>query len=171
MQEPAKTPAPDEDGFDRLLGFLCALPLAFIVALTFVDVFARYLFSSPIRGSVEMVEFAMALAIFTAMPLVTRHRAHVTVSMIDGLVQGRRGDVKRLFCDALSTLALALMAWRLAVHAAGDHEANTRTIVLAWPQAPLTWTMAILAALSAMVVIARMASDFHALRKPREKLA
>lgn len=163
MKEPPSTARGTEDRIDRLLGLLSAVPLALIVLLTFADVFARYLFSRPIRGSVEMVEFAMALVIFTALPLVTRHRGHVTVSLIDGLVRGRAASIKRLACDALSALALGLMAWRLALHGADDFEANTRTIVLGWPQAPLTWAMAALATLSAMVVVAKMASEFKRL--------
>lgn len=69
----------------RVLGWLSALPVALIVVLTFADVLGRYVFSSPVRGSLEMIEFAMALVIFTALPLVTRQREHVTVSLIDGM--------------------------------------------------------------------------------------
>ena len=78
-------------------------PLALIVLLTFADVFARYLFARPIRGSVEIIQYAMALVIFTALPLVTRHRGHVTVSLVDKLLSGRAAWVRQLVCDALST--------------------------------------------------------------------
>jgi len=134
---------------ERALGLLCAVPVVLIVALTFADVFARYLFASPIRGSIEIIEFAMAMVIFVALPLVTRHRGHVTVSLIDGLVHGWGRRLKSGLCDALSTAALALMAWRLWVQAGGDLEASNRTIILALPHAPLVYAMAALAGLSA----------------------
>jgi TRAP-type C4-dicarboxylate transport system permease small subunit len=146
---------------DRALGLLCALPVALIVALTFADVFARYLFAAPIRGSLEVIEFAMAMVIFTALPLVTRHRGHVTVSLIDGLVRGRLRRLKAGLCDAVSTVALALVAWRLWVQAGDDVDAGTRTKMLALPHAPLVYAMAVLAALSALLMAAL---TWHSLR-------
>jgi TRAP-type C4-dicarboxylate transport system permease small subunit len=162
MEQPSTAASGTEDRLDRALGLLSAVPLALIVVITFADVFARYLFSSPIRGSVEMIEFAMALVIFTAMPLVTRHRGHVTVSLIDGVLRGRAVAIRRLVCDGLSALALGLMAWRLALHGADDFEAGTRTIVLEWLQAPLTWAMALLAAVSALILLLQIAGQLGA---------
>ena len=118
-------PAPNGLALDRLLGGLSALPVALIVVLTFADVLGRYLFSSPLRGSVELIENAMALVIFTALPLVTRSRGHVSVSLIDGLVRGSAQRVKVVLCDALSALALGLMTWRLWVQGTEDLEAGT----------------------------------------------
>ncbi len=138
---------------ERVLNIACALPLALIVVLTFADVFARYVFSSPIRGSVEIIQFAMALVIFTALPLVTRRRGHVTVSLVDGLLMGRAGRVKRLLCDVLSVFALAVLTWRLWLQAGSDVQASTRTIVLGWPQAPLTYAMTFCALLSLGVML------------------
>jgi TRAP-type transport system small permease protein len=133
---------------ERVLGFACALPLALIVVLTFADVFARYLFASPIRGSVEIIEFAMALVIFTALPLVTRRRGHITVSLVDGLLKGRAGHVKRVLCDLLSATALGVLTWRLWLQAGSDVRASTQTIVLGLPTAPLTYALAAFALLS-----------------------
>lgn len=151
---------------DRILGLLCAVPVALIVALTFADVFARYLFAAPIRGSIEIVEFAMALLIFTALPLVTRHRGHVTVSLVDGLVRGRTRRLKVALCDAVSTVALALMAWRLWLQAGSDLEAGNRTMMLALPHAPLGYAMAALAGLSALLMAGL---TWHALRGTGER--
>jgi TRAP-type C4-dicarboxylate transport system permease small subunit len=94
------------DPVGRLLGLMSAIPLGLIVALTFVDVFARYLISAPIRGSVEIIQYAMALTIFAALPLVTRDREHVTVSLIDGLLGSRALALKRWICDGISFLVL-----------------------------------------------------------------
>lgn len=151
---PGPTPPPAHAAHpaERALGLLCALPLALIVVLTFADVFARYLFAAPIRGSVEIIQFAMALVIFTALPLVTRARGHVTVSLVDGVVRGAVARFKQLLCDALSLLALGLVTWRLWLQAGDDVRDQTRTIVLGWPQAPLTYTMCAFAALAALAM-------------------
>jgi TRAP-type transport system small permease protein len=124
---------------ETALGMLCALPLALVLVVTFVDVFARYLFSSPIRGSVEIIEFAMALVVFGALPLVTRSRGHVTVSLLDGVVGSAAARrAKQLLCDGLSVLALGVLAWRLWVHAGGQLAQGSRSIVLGLPHAPLS---------------------------------
>jgi TRAP-type C4-dicarboxylate transport system permease small subunit len=148
----AAAPRTAADRAGRALGLLSAAPLALIVLLTFADVFARYLFARPTRGSVEIIQYAMAPVIFTALPLVTRQRGHVTVSLIDRLVGGRAAQVKQLVCDALSTLALALITWRLAAQVAGDSAGSTQTVVLGLPQAPLAYTLCLFAALSTLVM-------------------
>jgi TRAP-type transport system small permease protein len=147
------TEAPaSHDRLERVLGLLSSIPLALIVVLTFADVFARYLFARPIRGSVEIIQYAMALVVFTALPIVTRHRGHVTVSLVDRFLKGGAQRVQRVVCDALSTAALALVTWRLWEQAASDLQGNTRTIVLGLPQAPLAWAMCAFAALATVVM-------------------
>ena len=117
------------------------------------DVFGRYVFSAPIRGSVEIIEYAMAMVIFTALPLVTRHRGHVSVSLIDGVVSGAVRRVKTVLCDAISTLALGLLSWRLWVQAGEDLRSGAATVVLGWPHAPLYFAMTALVALAALAML------------------
>ena len=138
---------------ERVLGMATALPLFGIVALTFADVFARYVFSSPIRGALEIIQFAMALTIFTALPLVTRRREHVTVSLIDGLVRTDTANrIKQLLCDLVSLGTLGLISWRLWIQAGESATSETATIVLKLPMAPLTYVMSVFAAASAVLV-------------------
>lgn len=153
MTQPARPAACPPDAFDRVLGALSTVPVALIVVVTFADVFARYVFSAPIRGSVEIVEYAMALLIFTALPLVTRHRGHVSVSLMDGLFNGAAERFKNWLCDLLSTAVLGVLTWRLWVQAGDDLAHGTRSVVLGWPHAPLYYAMAILAAASAFAML------------------
>jgi TRAP-type transport system small permease protein len=150
----ASPPPAHPHALERALGLLTALPVALIVTLTFVDVFARYVFSAPVRGSVEIIEQAMALVIFTALPLVTHHRQHVSVGLLDGLRKGLLRRVKTTLCDAISTAALALMTWRLAVQALDDLDSRSASVVLNLPHAPLGFAMTVLAALSTLVMLA-----------------
>jgi TRAP-type transport system small permease protein len=141
----------------QALGLLTAIALFAIVALTFLDVFARYLFSSPIRGAVEIIQFAMALVIFTALPLVTRQREQVTVSLIEGLVTGATARrFKQFACDLVSLVAVVMLAWRLWVQAGESAKDKTATIVLGWPMAPLTYFMCACAMATALVILIQM---------------
>lgn len=167
---PDQTPAaPKPDAADRLLGLLSALPLALIVVQTFADVFARYLFAAPIRGSVEIIQFAMALVIFTALPLVTRQRGHVTVSLIDGLLPRAGRRIQRVLCDALSLLALGVLTWRLWLQAGDDVAASTRTIVLGWPHAPLTYALCLFAAASTLAMAWLLWQSLHGVNASNEQ--
>lgn len=141
------------DGLDRVLAWLSAVPVALIVVLTFADVLGRYIFASPVRGSVEIIEYAMAAVIFTALPLVTRHRAHVTVSLIDNLVRGRGRTIKLVLCDACSAIALGLLTWRLYLQGKDDLESGSASIVLGLPHAPLSFGLTLFASLSTLVVL------------------
>jgi TRAP-type C4-dicarboxylate transport system, small permease component len=138
------------------LRLLCAVPCAAMVALTFVDVFARYVFAAPLRGSLELVEFCMALIIFAALPLVTRHGGHVTVVLFATAGSAALRRLRWVLCDAMSLLALVLVSWRLWVHAADSAQSGTRTMVLGLPEAPLVHAMAALGAISAMAVLASL---------------
>jgi TRAP-type transport system small permease protein len=137
----------------RTLGWLSTLPVALIVVLTFADVLGRYLFSSPVKGSVEIIEFAMALLIFTAMPLVTRQRGHVTVSLIDSLVKGLGRKAQLVLCDAFSALALGILTWRLYLQGRDDLTSSSSTIVLGLPHAPLSFALTLFAGLTTLLVL------------------
>lgn len=150
----AQRPTERPDALQRALAWLSAIPVALIVVLTFADVLGRYLLASPVRGSVEIIEFAMAMVIFTALPLVTRQRAHVTVSLIDNLVSGAGRKLQLLLCDALSAFALGLLTWRLYQQGKEDLESGAATIVLGLPHAPLSFVLTLFAGLTTLLVLA-----------------
>ncbi len=138
----------------RALGWFSSMPVALIVILTSADVLGRYVFSSPVRGSSEMIEFAMALVIFTALPLITHQRGHVTVSLIDGFLKGEGSrKIKMVLCDGVSAVALGLLTWRLYLQGLDDLESGSATIVLRLTHAPLSFTLAAFAALTTCTVL------------------
>lgn len=147
---------PRGDNFDRVLGLISALPLGLIVILTFAGVFARYIFSSPVRGATEVIQFAMAMTIFAAMPLVTRHGEHVSVDMFTHLLKGRAAAALRVLAELCSLIAFMLIAWRLAVQAGESAASATTTIVLGWGMAPLEWAMCAFSIITAGVVLLRL---------------
>jgi TRAP-type C4-dicarboxylate transport system permease small subunit len=142
-----------DDSLDRWLGILSSIPLGLIVVLTFLDVFARYLISAPIKGSHEIIQYAMALSIFAALPLVTRHRGHVTVSLIDSSLGASALRTKVILSDLLSLGALVLMSWRLWIYAGASIEEKQQTIVLSLPQGPLVYALAFFAGLTGLLVL------------------
>ncbi len=150
----ARHPSRSADALDRALTVLSTVPVALILVLTFADVLGRYVLSSPVRGSLEIIEFAMALVIFTALPLVTRRRGHVTVSLVDNLVKGTGRKFQLVLCDATSALALGVLTWRLYLHGWTVLESGSATVVLHLPLAPLSFALTVFAGLSTLLVLA-----------------
>lgn len=138
---------------NRLLEVVSALPLLVIVLITFFDVFARYLFSAPIKGSVEMIEFSMALVVFGALPLVTRRRLHVSVSLVDGFFTGVGRQIKIFVCDLISAAALAILTWRLYAVTLDELDYGSETLVLMMPFWPLYSAMTLLAGIATLIVL------------------
>ncbi len=147
---------PSRHRFDVLLGWMSAAPLALILLLTFADVLMRYLFAMPVRGSSEMIQFAMALTIFAALPVVTRQREHIVVGIVSNLVRGRIRTARLLFCDGLSLFALGLMTWRLGIQAVEYVDSKDATIVLRLEMAPLAFVMCGFALVTCVVVALQM---------------
>ena len=147
--------------FDVLLGWMSAAPLALILLLTFADVLMRYLFAMPVRGSSEMIQFAMALTIFAALPVVTRQREHIVVGIFSNTFRGRMRTAKLLFCDGLSLFALGLMTWRLGIQAVEYVGSKDATIVLRLGMAPLAFVMCGFALVTCVVVALQMAQTLR----------
>lgn len=162
---------PVHDWLDKSLGLLCAVPLALIVALTFVDVFARYAFATPLRGATEIIQFAMALTVFTALPLVTRHSEHVTVDLLTHTLGRHMRVVMQLGAEIVSGIALALIAWRLWVQADENAASQSATIVLGWHLSPLGYAMSVFAALSVVIVALRIGHAKRTWNEPLEHQA
>ena len=97
----------------RLLGWMVALVLAFMMALTVVDVTGRFVFNRPIPGSFEVMEFCLAIVVFSALPLVTWDRRHITVSLFDSLFRGSGDRLRQGVIQLASLLGIGIVCWRM----------------------------------------------------------
>ncbi|VVD61414.1 hypothetical protein PEP31012_00121 [Pandoraea eparura] len=138
---------------EGVLQGIVAIAILFIMVLTFTDVVMRYLVSSPIKGSAEMVQFAMALLIFAAFPLVTYHEKHITVSLLHGRLHGTSGWVHRLIILAIDTATCFAIAWQLAEEGAYLGNSGMSTMVLGWYLGPLAYAMSALSAVAGMAAL------------------
>ena len=68
---------------EGVLGVVSSLILLVMMALTFVDVVARYLFNRPLAGAFEVTELLLLVLIFAGLPLVTYADEHALMDFID----------------------------------------------------------------------------------------
>ena len=137
----------------RLLGWMVAVALGFMMVLTVVDVTGRFVFNRPIPGSFEVMEFCLAIVVFSALPLVTWDRRHITVSLFDTLFRGAGYRVQQSFVQGASLLGMGVICWRMWDQ--GNRLDRTQAITgyLEWPVAPIAWFMSVLAGLSALLIV------------------
>jgi TRAP-type C4-dicarboxylate transport system permease small subunit len=98
---------------DVALGAAAAGILLAMMALTVVDVVARYVFSRPVRGAFEVTELILVVLIFAGLPLVSFSDEHAVMDFIDRVLgpRAQRGleRLVQLACAAFMFLLTWLM--------------------------------------------------------------
>ena len=136
---------------EQALLALAAVTILLMMMLTAVDVVGRYFLSSPVPGAFELTEFAMAIAIFAALPVVVLRKAQVTADLVSGSL-GRLGTYLLGLVTDLAGLALfSLLAWRLWIEGIEVARYGTTAGILHLPLAPLAFYAAVLSGVSALV--------------------
>jgi|AP12_2_1047962.scaffolds.fasta_scaffold53956_2 TRAP-type C4-dicarboxylate transport system permease small subunit len=86
----------------RPFGWVAVAALVFMMLLTTGAVAARALFGIEVFGVVDMMEMALAVCIFVALPGVFLRDEHITVGLVDSLRSKRLTFALRLIGLALS---------------------------------------------------------------------
>ena len=79
------------------LSWIATGALSFMVVITSIDVFARYVFNAPILGSNELVESSMVVFVYGAMAHATVARTHVCANVVDPLLSKRQREILGAF--------------------------------------------------------------------------
>lgn len=105
------------DRLQRAQLWLSACALIILMAVTVADVFLRYLFNRPIRGSYDLVESMLLVFVFNGMAAAFFGRRNIVIDLLDPLVGGRGTVVLIRIADVLSVLGLGLLAWAMLLPA------------------------------------------------------
>ena len=136
-----------------------AVGLAFMMVLTFCDVIGRYVFNSPIVGTVELTELSMGLIVFLGLAFTTQAEAHITVDLVTFRLSVRWRDRLAVLTRMASLVLAALMCWQLWLVAADTVADNLLTQVWELPFYPVAYVMA---AASLFVVLPLIVQTFRA---------
>ena len=130
-----------------------------MMMLTFIDVVGRYVFTAPVFGAAEMIQFLLAITIFAGLGLVNAHDDHIVVELFEPALKRRMGPVHRYIVQGFSVAAMAFITWELYQFALEAYELNKITIVLEWP---LVWVAGAISFLSFVSMIAQILGLFLA---------
>jgi TRAP-type C4-dicarboxylate transport system permease small subunit len=154
-----------------MLGFVAVTILFAMMVLTFIDVWGRYAFNTPIYGSYEVTEFMMGVLIFASLPILCAREGHVTIDILDGVMPRRWVTGQRLVVNLISAAVLALIAWRLWIYA-DDLRRNVEvTMTLKIPHAPFCRAFAALAGIASLACLINCWGYWRGTRSPVQTLS
>jgi TRAP-type transport system small permease protein len=141
---------------EALLGVAASIILLAMMALTTVDVVARYAFNRPLRGAFEVTELLLLVLIFAGLPLVSFTNEHAVMDFIDRVLgrralRGLEGGVELV--NAVLMFGLAWLVWGKADRIWAYRDA---TDVLRILYGPFVYFMALTLGLAGVIHLYKM---------------
>jgi TRAP-type transport system small permease protein len=138
----------------RIAEIVTAALLLTMMLLTFADVVGRYVFTAPIFGAAEMIQFLLAMTIFGGLCLVNARDEHITVELFEVQLDHMMPHaVRRFIIQTFSVGVMAIIAYQLYRYALDAEEIGTKTVVLEWPLAVVAFTVAGLSVVSLVMQV------------------
>jgi TRAP-type C4-dicarboxylate transport system permease small subunit len=134
-----------------MVGSLLVIAVALIVVTSVVR---RWLTDDVIFGTVEIVEIATALAVFSFLPLCQARRGNVVVDTFTARLKPRALDRIDAFWDLVYAGVAALIAWQLLQGARDTIVSQTTSMMLGLPVGYAIAACAVMAAVLAAVAVA-----------------
>ncbi len=116
---------------------MAAVVLLLLVALTCVDVIGRYVFNSPLVGTVELVQICMGAITFFSFPLMFMRHDHIIVDLIPHFKRGYPGWICSLLILAITLFISIRLGDRVFDYAVRAFEDGDVTEYLAIPRYPI----------------------------------
>ncbi|HEY2561416.1 MAG TPA: TRAP transporter small permease [Caldimonas sp.] len=135
----------------RALGLLAALILFFMMALTTVDVFGRYVFNKPVNGGFEVTEIMLAALIYCGLPLVSARREHIVIDTFDPFFSPGLKRALDVIAEILCMVVFGGVAVLIFGRAQRIASYGDTTTVLRLPLAPVAYVMAVMIAITAVI--------------------
>lgn len=144
------------DAFRRVLCALAGAIAIILMLVAFVDVFGRYFLAQPLPGGHVLVQCLVCLLVFTGLPIVVLHDAHLRVRLLDrkmtpNLRRWRDTAVSCLIAACLVMLAGQLV-WQARYFGANGEYLESIRIPLSW----VAWYAAAATSVAALLAIARL---------------
>jgi TRAP-type C4-dicarboxylate transport system permease small subunit len=108
-------PSDDRTSTTRFLTFLNEISgylLFFMMLLITVDVTGRYVFSSPIPGTLELTEFLIVFVVFFSIAYVQLTKRHICVELVTQRLPRRAADGLAVVVLVIAAVFFALVCWQ-----------------------------------------------------------
>lgn len=135
-----------------LEGLACFALLMMMLFVT-ADVGGRYLLGAPLPGAIELVQYALVVVVFAALPSVTFRRRHISLDVIAGHLSGATLRLQWATVCLGSALVMAVQAWLLFNRSQVMRENEDVIGFLNLPVHPAGYFMAALSLLTALTLV------------------
>ncbi len=136
------------------LGKLCAFLLFIWVFIITADIIMRYIFNSPIKGTVELTELWLSIIVFASFPLVQTQKAHVGVIMAVKALPERVSMVVYSVSNLICSITCGLVTYAAVQQAIRCFNRNMITDVLRIPKYPFYIFESVCMALFCLLLLA-----------------
>jgi len=121
----------------RGMGAVSAVATFVMMALVVANIAGRYLFNTPVTGTLEFTESLLVLIIFLSVALTQYDGGHIRVTLLTRRLPGAWAqglNVVCMLCGAAFFAWCAYAAWRFAAQAYSFNEQEWGTVVFPlWP--------------------------------------
>lgn len=124
-----------------------------MMAVTFFDVLGRYVFAAPIPGGFELIQFMMPLAMFGALPVITRAEEHIVISVVSGFLKKRSAWIQRLIVLLGCAVVNSGITYVMWLQGAELQAADQISGFLEWSFAPPAYLISLLSALTVLIIL------------------
>jgi TRAP-type C4-dicarboxylate transport system permease small subunit len=131
---------------DLIVGLLKGIAMSVLVImmlLTALDVIFRYIFNRPIAGSIELVEFMMAIMVSFGIAYCAVLRGHVSVDIVVTLLPEKTQTIIGTITSLLSLGLFLLITWQNLLYIKEIFESGLESPVLLIPVYPFIGVVAI----------------------------
>jgi TRAP-type C4-dicarboxylate transport system permease small subunit len=101
--------------FSRWTNILGITIMFLMVCFTFVGVFSRYVFNMPIKGTLEITEVMMVVAVFLAIAHTQNEKAHVAVDLISARLTSKPKLILEFINYLLGLGIFLILIWQSVV--------------------------------------------------------
>lgn len=148
----------------KILSYISAAALVFMALLTFVDVGYRYVFSTALRGSQEVVEMVMPIVVYGAMVLAVRQKKMISVEFIMERIPKKIHDIIDICLAFVCSATMFVVCWKLFERIGYYMGGTYTTAVVQIPFAPFYAFVAICSFLMGVEFLLNSVKEFLGLR-------
>lgn len=124
-----------------------------MMLLIVADVSLRRLFNKPILGSVELVEYTLAILVFLTIAYCAVQGGHIAIDVLFSRFPQRLQAVLDSFNYLLSVVLFGLMSWQLIVQVLNVKRMGEASMLLGIPHYPVVFIAAFGSALLTVVLL------------------
>lgn len=121
----------------RWLHYVSGVLVVGLMLMTVTHVLGRWLFNTPVPGSVELTEIGMVAIVFLGLGYAQVRDDHIRVDILYERLGERAKAVVRLFVAVLTIAVLAVLAWRLYDYVGVLEASGRETSALGIPLSPV----------------------------------